>query len=83
MSKAYEGSHRLGAAFNQTGLAITPVANPMVFDPGYDDHPQIIQYRMNEMAPTVIEFLQARVAIPESEVEPGWFAFKHMATNAY
>ena len=71
MSKAYEGSHRLGAAFNQTGLAITPVANPMVFDPGYDDHPQIVQYRMNEMAPAVIEFLrQARVAIPESEVEP-------------
>ncbi len=71
MSKAYEGSHRLGAAFNQTGLAITPVANPMVFDPGYDDHPQIVQYRMNEMAPAVIEFLrQGRVAIPESAVEP-------------
>ena len=71
MSKAYEGSQKLGMAFNQSGLSIVPISDPILFDPDYDDHPSIVRYRMNELVPRVIEFLRvARVAKEAEEVNP-------------
>lgn len=71
MNRAYQGSQELGMEFGQSGLSITPIGDATLFDPNFDDHPSIVQYRMNQLVPTVIEFLRtARVAPPALDVEP-------------
>lgn len=69
-SKPYEGAHEVGMGLGNSGYAILPVFNPDMFDPGHDDHPQIVHYRMNEWVPAVVDFLRTAGVAPRAESIP-------------
>ncbi|MBT93203.1 MAG: hypothetical protein CMA60_00045 [Euryarchaeota archaeon] len=54
-AKAFEGSNDV---YGQSGLVILPVFDAERFDPGYDDHPMVVQYKKGMYLPSVIEYFR-------------------------
>ena len=44
--------------YGQSGLVILPVFDAERFDPGYDDHPMVVQYKKGMYLPSVIEYFR-------------------------
>jgi guanylate kinase len=55
-TRALEGSHAIREE-NASGKAIVPLVNDHEMD--YDSHPSVVAYRFGDIAPKVLQFLQA------------------------
>ena len=66
-AKAFEGSND---TFEQSGHVLLPVFDADNFDPGFDDHPMIVQYQKGIHLPAVITYFRAIGIAQETEYVP-------------